>query len=282
MAKYYTRHQSLKHIWYQRYNTRSSSRDDGVVPWYEQKAFKSDAWAAGCEAAWNQLMEERESLYNNENIAKAEIIDIETTKAGSAKLWVNVDNPYAEKWDCGDVNKVTIRKNKENLFMANYGKPEIGKVIFVTLEVYTRGGNTGFSYKIKYDKPNLGYNKKEGEKISSGFHYALDPDKVVQKVTVGCPVCREPMNFNVNITEPLGKFVKTCSKCGSEFDIDLSKSKPWICDVCGEEFRIKEEAEEHRKTTHKEEESEPSKYCEKCGNKLNNTANYCPKCGNKI
>ena len=31
IPKHYTRHQSLKHIWYQRYNSRSSSRYDGVV-----------------------------------------------------------------------------------------------------------------------------------------------------------------------------------------------------------------------------------------------------------
>lgn len=161
MAKYYTRHQSLKHIWYQRYNSRSSSRWDGVVPWYAKKGFKSEAWRAGCESAWNQLMEERELLFNNENHVNAEIVDIERTKSGSIKLWVNVNNPYAEKWDFGDINKVTIRKNKEKQFLAKYGKPEIGKVINVTLESYHREGNSGFSYKIQYDKSELYQNESK-------------------------------------------------------------------------------------------------------------------------
>lgn len=256
MAKYYTRHQSLKHIWYQRYNSRSSSRWDGVVPWYAKCAFKSDAWKAGCEVAWNQLMLERENLYNNENIAKAEIVDIESTKSGSMKLWINIDNPYAEKWDFGDINGVTIRKNHENIFLVNYGRPKIGKVIYVTLDVYNRGGNTGLSYKIKYNKsePNQnGINKKRRveemseDVINKTIEYALDPDsdKVVQTVTVGCPVCGEPLKFLLNLTKPLGTLVKTCSKCGAECDIDLSKSKPWVCDTCGETFRTKEEADEH-------------------------------------
>ena len=150
MAKYYTRHQSLKHLWYMRYNSRTTSIWDGTVP---KCAFKSDAWRLGIQAAWRQLMEERKQLYYNENIAAAEIVDMETTKSGSTKLWVNVDNPYAEKWDFGDINGVTISKSKENLFQILYGTPQIGKIIFVTLVIYNRQGNTGFSYRIKYDIP---------------------------------------------------------------------------------------------------------------------------------
>jgi len=164
MARYYTRHQSLKHIWYQRYNSRSSSRWDGVVPWYAKKGFKSEAWSSGTEAAWWQLMKERELLCNNENIAKAEIVEIERTSSNSIKLWVNVDNPHAEKWDFGDVNGVTIRKSDENLFRSNYGVPKIGEIIYVTLDVYHRQGNTGFSYKIKYERPQI--DKRSRNKIN--------------------------------------------------------------------------------------------------------------------
>jgi hypothetical protein len=155
MTRYFTRHQSLKHIWYQRYNIRSSSRFDGVVPWYEKKGFKKEAWATGTQAAWWQLMKEREILYNNENKAKATILEIETSKSGSLKLWVNIDNPYAEKWDFGDVNIVTIRKNEMQVFKENYGMPRINTQISVTLSVYHRSENTGFSYKIKYEKTDF-------------------------------------------------------------------------------------------------------------------------------
>jgi len=173
LVKYYTRHQSLKHLWYQRYNSRTNSRSDGVVPWYAKEAYKSGAWKKGTEAAWQQLMKERELLYNNQNIAKAQIMDIESTASGSVKLFVNVDNPYAEKWDFGDVNEVTIKKSDENLFRTNYGIPEVGKIIYVTLDVYHKTGNVGFSYKIKYDeskskqklnnKKNMGGKNMDGE-----------------------------------------------------------------------------------------------------------------------
>jgi hypothetical protein len=253
LVKYYTRHQSLKHIWYQRYNSRTNSRSDGVVPWYAKKAYKSDAWKAGCDASWNQLMNERESLYKNENVARAEIIEIESTASGSIKLWVNIDNPYAEKWDFGDVNEVVIRKNKTNLFINNYGEPRIGNMIYVTLETYTRGGNTGLSYKIKYDIKIKENNEKRGIEMNGdakekGVNYALDPNKLVQTVTLGCPNCNEPFSFLVNFTEPLGKLSRTCSNCGRSFTIDLSNARPWVCETCGETFGTKAESDEHSKT----------------------------------
>ena len=76
------------------------------------------------------------------------------------------------------------------------------------------------------------------------FEYALDPDKIVQTITLSCPYCNEPLRFNVNLAKPLHSVVKTCLKCGSSLTIDLSKAKPWICDTCGETFRTKTEVDE--------------------------------------
>jgi len=81
-----------------------------------------------------------------------------------------------------------------------------------------------------------------------GVNYALDPSKLVQTVKLGCPNCKEPFSFLVNLAQPLGILSRTCSNCGRSFTIDLSKAKPWVCDTCGATFQKKEEADEHCKT----------------------------------